>query len=132
PCTGKGTDRLMVRITLNSYQHNTAPELDWFSVEYESGYSPDIKNAVLAPNPYKPHESGISHITLYNLPFDFSMTVFSVTGQEILHRDCKSASGKYQWNAANRDNEPLKSGVYILLLKDSAGNERSLKLIIAR
>jgi len=73
-CLANGNDRLKVKATLFSLNHDATPEMDWFSVRYDAPVNlpqppaefNSLDNVVIAPNPFNPNSSA-DGITLYFL-----------------------------------------------------------------
>ncbi|MBN1898799.1 MAG: SBBP repeat-containing protein [Spirochaetes bacterium] len=90
-----------------------------------------IGQVIMAPNPFIP-QSEDDLLSIFNLPFDFELNVYSTGGSEVARIDTSSINGKYLWDVKNKNREPLKSGVYICYFKDKKGNSKSLKLVVVR
>ncbi|MBN1897699.1 MAG: T9SS type A sorting domain-containing protein [Spirochaetes bacterium] len=131
-CLGNGSDRLKIRISLISDNHNRTPEVDYISLQYDDGAKDNLDNAVLAPNPFEPGSDNDT-ITFFNLPSVVHLKVYSLGGSLIYERNnIRTSGGRCTWNGKKDNNELLKSGVYICSLKDNSNNEKTLKLIIIR
>ena len=127
-CLGIGQDFLKVRVTLYSLNHNTTPQVNWISLQYDSGYSTSLNNVVIAPNPFKP--GSINTITFFNLTGNTEIKVYTITGRLI--NILNTTYNKYVWDARDSHGRLLAPGVYICVITDSSGQNVHLQLMIAR
>ncbi|MBN1899537.1 MAG: exo-alpha-sialidase, partial [Spirochaetes bacterium] len=132
PCVANGDDRLRIRITFNSVNHISNPEIDTIKLVYASGIGETVDNVVVAPNPYIPGTDGPFFVTFYNLPSYYEMKVFSISGGEIFFLAQNNATGRFYWDVKNNEGQMIKSGVYVCHFKDRSGHEKTLKLVVVR
>lgn len=85
----------------------------------------------IAPNPFKPSSQNRSRIVIYNLPLQFEMSVYSVTGAMVARLNATSSGAKYEWEPRDSNSRLLKSGTYFLRISSGAA-DRIFKLVIIR
>ncbi|MBN1899053.1 MAG: SBBP repeat-containing protein, partial [Spirochaetes bacterium] len=90
-----------------------------------------LEEVTVGPNPFRPNTDGIEYVTFFNLPAEFEMNIYSITGAKVAHVNTQTYNGQYQWDARSSENKVLSSGVYMCHIK-ARGKEKLLKLIIIR
>jgi len=75
----------------------------------------------IVPNPYRPHDDSartgsVAHgINFVKLPEDFELTVYSLTGEEVVSRRKRNSGGSWEWYPVEAG-----SGTYFVVVKDLA------------
>ncbi len=92
--------------------------LDTFSVTNEEPNPPTAPQLSIYPVPYNP---GMGTMFLNNLPEGGSVTVYSESGQEVWQHDVGTETS-ITWDGTNTQGNPVMSGVYYVLVRDSAGS----------
>ena len=92
--------------------------LDTFSVTNEEPNPPAAPQLSIYPVPYNP---GMGRMFLNNLPEGGSVTVYSESGQEVWRHDVGTETS-ITWDGTNTQGNPVMSGVYYVLVRDSASS----------
>ncbi len=92
-----------------------------------------LSNAHAYPIPYKPSVHG-NGITFNNLSNDATVVIkiFTVAGELVQELRNSSAQAEVNWPVTNQDGQAVASGVYIYHIRNSTGDEKRGKLMIAR
>jgi hypothetical protein len=98
--------------------------------------STDLSQVYAFPNPFKPGTGGqfdASYITFNKLTDQVTIKIYNYSGVCVatLNKTDRSVD-YYQWNTTNDSGEKLASGVYIYLIKNTAGQSAKGKFSIIR
>ncbi|NIA30302.1 MAG: T9SS type A sorting domain-containing protein [Actinobacteria bacterium] len=114
----------------NSAQVGAATEITWIQSrlysESTSLIDHSVKHGVVRvsaisvfPNPFTPNEDGINDTANFIVPdslsFDAAVKIFSVSGQ-LVKELFNNESTYMKWNGKDKDDNPVKPGVYIYLI----------------
>ena len=97
----------------------------------------DLSGIKVVPNPYKGtaefEERYFSRITFINLPPRCKISIFSLTGDlidEITKNDAQS--GTASWDLNSRNNQQIKSGLYLYVVETPEGDKMIDKFLVIR
>lgn len=86
---------------------------------------------LMAPNVYRP--PGAYHgVTFFNVPQDFELKVYSVSGGLMLARRVTGSPERYLWDVSDGNGNPLRSGTYFCRILGDGGKEKYFKLTVVR
>lgn len=94
-----------------------------------------VQNVVVFPNPYVPYDGNLANgeagsafaegIYIGNVPAGSSVEIFDVRGRKVTEMTpaevAANTNGLVRWNARNRDNQEVASGVYLVVVKGPGG-----------
>jgi hypothetical protein len=97
---------------------------------YPVPYKPNGGN----PDQGKPYSAGdpTSGIIFDRLPEPVSITIYSVTGQEVVSLTYENPAGMIRWDARNGDGRDVATGLYLAVLKSPGQGTITKKLLIIR
>lgn len=98
--------------------------------------APDLSDAYVFPNPFKPNSPGrfqAAEITFGHLPAVATISVFAITGKQVakLHKTDTTVDF-YKWNVTNSEGQKLASGVYIYFMTAPGGGKARGKFAVIR
>jgi hypothetical protein len=121
----RDTDRILISARYSS-QSITVP------TEATPAIPADLSQAIIYPNPIRPHEQHTGKIVFANLPGDTSISIYSITGALIEQLKVGEADrGKKEWFILNTASSEVASGVYVYVL-EANGQRKSGKLAILK
>ena len=127
PCQENGNDLIRLRVTLYSPDHNTTPQINSITLNYDSGYRTSLDNVIIVPNPFRP-DSINNTITFYNLTADAVINVYSITGRLIT--TLKPTINKCVWDTRDNHGKLLPAGMYTCYISNSQSQKKYLQLMI--
>ncbi|MCL1971461.1 MAG: T9SS type A sorting domain-containing protein [Endomicrobia bacterium] len=91
-----------------------------------------FENMKYYPNPLQPSKGlNYSRMQFSNIPPGTHIKIYTMLGQAV--RDLEAdASGMAVWDGKNNAGEKAASGVYIVYMKDGAGNKKRIKIAVER
>lgn len=93
--------------------------------------SPNLKSAVVYPNPFRP-SLGHTAVTFNNLTASARLRVYKVSGELVYDAAITTTDGTFLWTAVNNDGDALATGVYVYLLTSNGAGKKTGKLAIVR
>jgi len=103
----------------------------------------NLSKIVIAPNPYNYNDpklkgygfTGDRGILFFNLPIKVTIRIFTEAGdlvKTIEHNTPLTKSGLEQWNMTNENQQPIASGIYVVVFQKPDGSLSYQKLVVAR
>jgi outer membrane protein assembly factor BamB len=80
----------------------------------------DLSTVKVFPNPYNPING---NLTIDNLTADAEIKIFNIAGELVATVSYPSANGRTTWDGRNNSGKIVASGVYLALVKNSAGKK---------
>ncbi len=94
-----------------------------------------VQNITVFPNPYVPHDGNLANgeagqgfaegIYIGNIPAGSSVEIFDIRGRRVTEMTpaevAANTNGLVRWNARNKDNQEVASGVYLIVVKGPGG-----------
>ena len=102
-----------------------------YSFKIEAGPAPNLADASVFPNPYKPYK-GHTFVTFDGLTVQAKLEVFTIMGERVCTIEETDGDGKVIWNVVNDRGRKLASGIYICRASNDKGEEKFFKLAIIR
>jgi len=93
------------------------------------GFEPTLEKALVYPNPYCA-DGTEDWIYFDRLSENSTIQIFTIAGE--LVREIEVKNSPQSWDVYNSVGEKVASGIYIYLIKDSAGNKKVGKLCVIR
>jgi len=90
-----------------------------------------LANAFCYPSPFRPAR-GHTKLTFAGLTAHVALKIFDISGALVYRTEQDTPEGKLEWGVINDDGAKLASGVYIFLLKSSAGDTKVGRFAVIR
>jgi len=90
----------------------------------------DLNSVRLYPNPVRVHQ-GDTGVTMDNLTDEADILIFKLQGG-IVREVHQAGATSFVWDLKNDAGKPVASGVYIVLITNSAGHKFKGKLAVIR
>lgn len=92
-----------------------------------------LNKLVVYPNPYRPNSgSGRSGIIFAKLTRQAKIEIFTLSGEKIRELNKDDATDAYTWDVRNGDGDQLSSGIYLFIVTDVNGNQKSGKIAVVK
>jgi hypothetical protein len=103
-----------------------------------------LQGVVVYPNPFVPYDNIDRNGKAYNaadptsgilfdsLPAQVSIEVYDIAGRRVATMSKASAFARYQWDAHSDDGRELSSGMYIIIIRSSTGEQIIRKVMVVR
>jgi hypothetical protein len=98
-------------------------------------YANNLNKARTYPNPVKPGAGGdydSSYITFSQLTPSAVIKIYDISGNQVAEIENTGNDGEEKWYMINDGGKDVVSGVYVWLIEDDDGNEKTGKLAIIR
>ncbi len=113
-------------VAYDEYDNLTISAQDIFIANIESPAPASAPLISIYPVPYRPLQGSMS---MKGLPSDGAVRIFNSNGMEI-HKETVPATGTINWNGTNHNGSKVMSGIYYVIVEDSAGEVTSKKPIM--
>jgi len=90
----------------------------------------DLASMRVYPNPWRKDKHAGHPITFDQMGLGSDIKIFTVSGHKVKELD--GSSGSVTWDLTNNNGDPVASGIYLYLIKDSQGNKATGKVAIIR
>jgi|GEM_PF-1383442 len=125
-----GTFKGVSTSNLSSYGVSTSTAPMILQLIYKQT-SQDYSSLRIYPNPVKPNSSSEQSSSLYidGLPNNSKITIFTLSGVKVY--EANVTGSVFTWNLKNKSGNAVASGVYLALIKSSAG-KKIVKIAVER
>lgn len=97
-----------------------------------NGAAANLNNVVVYPNPFKQGESINGFVTFANITSDVQIKIYTIAGELVDEINLTNTTGSARWDCRNKKGEAVASGVYLYIIKNSAGEKKTGKVVIIR
>ncbi|OGS20205.1 MAG: hypothetical protein A3J83_08725 [Elusimicrobia bacterium RIFOXYA2_FULL_40_6] len=92
------------------------------------GSLPPVENVKMGPNPFVVREG--LRIKFIEVPTGAQLSIYNISGE--LVRRLSESNFEIEWDAKNERGDFVSSGIYIYVLKDTAGNKKTGKIAVIK